>query len=242
MTDYLTIRNLIPMKHILFILLLACTFGLQAQAPQGVPFNGLVTDVAGTPLKGVKVYVLSERVFSRSDKKGRFGLTDVNPTDTLHLVYKKVLYDIPVDGRKSIRICLGDQLSPTAREDEELVNWGYGYVKKRESVQVSNGISGEELARTGRTNLLEALQGRVPGLSVTPSPRGLGDDPQVRMRGINSINLPTTPLYVVDGVQVSSLEFVNVMDVERVEVLKDASIYGVRGANGAIVVTTRLGK
>ena len=228
------------MKHLLLILFLACTCVLQAQTPKGEPFNGLVTDMTGNPLKNVKVYVLSERVYSRTDKKGRFGLTDVNPTDTLHIKYKKMHYDIPVDGRKSIRIHLGDQISPEVQEDQDLVNWGYGYVKKRESVEVSNGISGEELARTGQTNLLEALRGRVPGLSVGNSAR-LGGDPEVRMRGINSINLPLNPLYIVDGIEVETLEFVNVMDVDHVEVLKDASIYGARGGNGAILVTTKRG-
>lgn len=222
----------------LFLLLFAIT--LHAQKKDGVPFNGVVTDVAGAPLRGAKVYVVSPRYFSRSDKKGRFGLTDVNPDDTIHVIYRKTEYLIPVDGRKSIRIHLGDQVSPVAQEDEELVNWGYGFVKRRESLEVSSGITGDELTRSGRTNLLDALQGLVAGLNVGPS--RIGHDPSVSMRGINSINLPQTPLFIVDGVVVESLEFISVWDVDRVEVLKDASIYGSRGANGAILVTMKHGK
>lgn len=224
----------------LFILTLSLAISAQAQQPdkQGVPFNGLITDVLGKPLKGAKIYVVSPRVYARSDKKGRFGLTDVKATDTLHVLYKKLQYTFPVEGRKSIRIKLGDQLSSEAAEDQELVFWGYGYVKRRESVEVSNGISGEELQRMGRANLLDCLAGQIPNLRVSSSGRP-GENPAVSMRGINSINSPQTPLFVVDGMIVESLEFVNVYDVERVEILKDASIYGSRGANGAILVTLK---
>ena len=224
---------------VLFILLGTFVLDVSAQDTQGVPFNGIVTDITGAPLKGAKVYVVSPRVYARSDKKGRFGLTDVKADDTLHVHYKKTEYTVPVAGRKSVRIRLGDQLTPEVNEDQDLVNWGYGFVKRRESIDVSSGISGEELLRSGQTNLLAALQGRIPGLNIGPS--YLGADPTVNIRGINSINLPSTPLYIVDGVEVQSLEFVNLYDVDHVEVLKDASIYGSRGANGAILVTLKRG-
>lgn len=212
---------------------------VQAQKQQGIPFNGIVTDMTGAPLKGARVYISSPNYSSRTDKKGRFGLTNVGVDDTLHVLYKKVEYMIPVQGRKSIRIHLGDQLTPDAQEDMDLVNWGYGFVKRRESLDVSNGISGEDLVRTGKSTVLEALTGLVPGLNIGPTQ--MGQDPKVTIRGINSLNLPLTPLYLVDGVEVESLSFVNVYDVDHVEVLKDASIYGARGANGAILVTTRRG-
>lgn len=227
-------------RLILPFIVFASVMSLQAQNEQGVPFNGLVSDLTGAPLKGVRVYVVSPKVYARSDKKGRFGLTNVQPGDTLHLRYKKNEYIIPVEGRKSISIRLGDQVSPEAQEDQDLVNWGYGYVKRRESLDVSSGISGEELVRSGRSNLLDALQGRVAGLNIGPAQ--MGQDPTVSMRGINSINAPQTPLYIVDGTIVESLEFINVRDVDHVEVLKDASIYGSRGANGAILVTLKRGQ
>lgn len=197
------------------------------------PFNGIITDMVGNPIKGAKIFVVNDKFFARSNKKGQFGLTNVLPTDTLHVLYQKQLYDIPVDGRKSIRIHLGDQLQ--AQEDDELVALGYGWIKRRESLQPSNGISGEVLVRMGRTNILECLEGLVPGLSVGPNGKAL-------IRGINSINSATDPLYVLDGMIVDSLDGINVYDVDHVEVLKDASIYGVQGANGAILVFTKRGK
>lgn len=220
----------------LFLPLLCCFSTLcSLSAQEHVPFNGIVTDLAGQPLKGARIYVM-QGLEARSDRHGRFGLTDVQATDTLHVRYRHEKYVVPVDGRKSIRIRLGDQM--VAQEDQELVNWGYGFVKRRESLEVSNGLSGESLRRLGYSNVLEALQSRVPGLNITSSARP-GVEPTVSMRGINSLYCDQTPLFVVDGVVVPSLEFVNIQDVDHIEILKDASIYGSRGANGAILVTTR---
>lgn len=196
------------------------------------PFNGIITDLSGNPIKGAKVFVVSNKYFSRTNKKGQFGLTNVLPTDTIHVVYQKVQYDLPVEGRKSARIRLGDQME--AQEDEELVAYGYGWVKRRENSMPSSGIPGEVLVRTGRTNVLASLEGLVPGLTIVGG--------KATIRGINSLNLSTDPLYVLDGVIVSSLDFITVYDVEHVEVLKDASIYGSQGANGAILVFTKRGK
>ena len=221
---------------ILFIALILASFLPQESSAQDSskeePFNGIITDLSGNPIKGAKVFVVSSKYFSRTNKKGQFGLTNVLPTDTIHVVYQKVQYDLPVEGRKSARIRLGDQME--AQEDEELVAYGYGWVKRRENSMPSSGIPGEVLVRTGRTNVLASLEGLVPGLTIVGG--------KATIRGINSLNLSTDPLYVLDGVVVSSLDFITVYDVEHVEVLKDASIYGSQGANGAILVYTKRGK
>lgn len=203
------------------------------------PFNGLILNENMTPVKKVKVYTTDEARYATTDKKGRFGLTDVAPTDTLTLVFKKnkKRVRIPVEGRKSMKIILrGDNEVNSASQDDELVNLGYGYVKRREFTGVSSGISGEQLRRTGQRNLLAALRGLVPGLNITDQGNGEMD---VNIRGQRSFLLSSTPLFLVDGVQVSSLDFISIYDVDHVEVLKDASQYGARGANGAILVTTK---
>lgn len=204
-----------------------------AQKQKAVPFNGVVADLLGQPLKGARVWVVSPDYYTTTDKKGKFGLTNVQPTDTLHIKYKKQLYLIPVDTMKSVRVRLGDELKYEVRQDEELVNTGYGFVKRRESCNSSTGISGEVLVRTGRTDVLEALQGLVPGLTITNG--------KAIIRGLATINGSSDPLFLVDGVEVESLSFVNVYVVDKVEVLKDANMYGVKGANGAILVTTKRG-
>ena len=204
-----------------------------AQKQKAVPFNGVVADLLGQPLKGARVWVVDPNYYTTTDKKGKFGLTNVQSTDTLHIKYKKQLYLIPVDTMKSVRVRLGDELKYEVRQDEELVNTGYGFVKRRESCNSTTGISGEVLVRTGRIDLMEALQGLVPGLSIVNG--------KAVIRGLATINGSPDPLFLVDGVEVESLSFVNVYVVDRVEVLKDANMYGVKGANGAILVTTKRG-
>lgn len=226
------------MNTLLLIFFAALSIHAAAQDRyEHVPFNGMVQNSLGEPMRNVKLWVKNDRQYTFSDRKGRFGLTDVKATDTLHIKYKKLRYDIPVEGRKSMRIMIADE--PRVEEDQELVDMGYGYVRRREYTGVSSYISGEELRRSGRSSILAALQGRVPGLTVATGPIPGSD--KVRIRGINSINLDTTPLFLVDGVIVESLDYLNIYDVESVEILKDASIYGASGSNGAILVHTRRG-
>lgn len=211
--------------------------GLVVSALAEVPFNGLVLDREMKPKKGVKVYVKDSKRYAVTDRKGRFGLTDVQPDDTLHLVVsKKETLLVPVEGRRGIRIVLVGDKKAQAENDEEIANTGYGYVKRREFTGVSSGISGDRLRATGARNVMSALKGLVPGLVVT---NGSGGQ-EVTIRGQHSLTLSNEPLYVIDGVVVESLDFVSIYDVDHVEVIKDASIYGSRGANGAIVVTTKI--
>lgn len=205
-----------------------------AQKQKVVPFNGVVEDVLGQPLRGARVWVVNPDYYATTDRKGKFGLTNVQPTDTLHVKYKKQIYNVPVDSMKSVRVRIADEIKFEAQEDKELVNIGYGFVKRREYCSSSSGIPGEVLVRTGRTNILDALQGLVPGLTVSNG--------RAVIRGIGTINSSSDPLFILDGVEVPSLSFVNLNDVERVEVQKDGSIYGVKGANGVILVTSKHGR
>ena len=223
------------MKKLIFSIMIsvfACV-AVFAQKQKAVPFNGVVADLLGQPLKGAKVWVVNPDYYTTTDKKGKFGLTNVQTTDTLHVKYKKQLYLIPVDTMKSVRIRIGDELKYEVRQDEEIVNTGFGFVKRRESCSSSTGISGEVLVRTGRIDLMEALQGLVPGLTIVNG--------KAVIRGIATIYGSSDPLLIVDGVEVETLSYVNVYSVDRVEVLKDANLYGAKGANGAILVTTKRG-
>ncbi len=203
-----------------------------------VPFNGLVLDRELKPKKGVKIYVKHPKRYTMTDKKGRFGLTDVQPDDTLTLeLSKKEKIRIPVNGARGIKIVLAGDGTAKGEADEELANTGFGYVKRREFTGVSSGISGDRLRATGARDILSGLKGLVPGLNVS----GAKGDESVNIRGVKSFMSSSTPLYVVDGVVVSSLDYISIYDVDHVEVIKDGSQYGSRGANGAIVVTTKKG-
>lgn len=216
--------------------LLSVCGSIYAQKENSVPFNGKVCDFIGNPLKRARIYI-DKNYVSVSDSKGRFGLTDVKDTDTLKILYKKKIYYIPVEGRKSLIIRL-DYIDNTAKyeaeEDQELVSVGFGYVKRRESLDVSNGISGDVLRRTNATNVLDALRGLVPGLNITT----VNGQTKAYIRGIGSNSNQTDPLFLVDGMEVPSLTNISVYNVESVEVLKDGSMYGARGANGVIMVRT----
>lgn len=228
------------MKRIKSIFILICTaISFAAQGWADEPFNGLILDAQLQPVKKAKVYVKNPKRYATSDKKGRFGLTDVAPDDTITIeLKKKEKIRIAVDGRKSLKIVLaGDGSKPKAEYDEEIANTGYGYVKRREYTGVSSGISGEKLRATGSHDILGALKGMVAGLTISGSPGNY----TVNIRGQKSFMLSSEPIYIVDGVQLNSIDHISLYDVDHVEVLKDASQYGSRGANGAILVTTKTG-
>lgn len=220
------------MKRLFFLLIGIFAFvTISAQNKNNVPFNGIVEDVVGSPIKGAKVWVVSPNYFTTTDKNGKFGLTNVQPSDSIHVKYKNLTYAVHVDTMKSMRIRIADEL--IVKEEEELVNTGFGFVKRREHTNSSSGIPGEVLVRTGRTNLLDAMQGLVPGVNIANG--------RVVIRGLGTVTGDPTPLFLVDGIEVQSLDFVNVYDVDRVDVMKDANIYGAKGGNGAILVTTKRG-
>ena len=223
------------------LFLLTCLFALPLSAQEGVPFNGLITDANGKGISNVKVSLLSgTEKYTRTNRKGRFGLTNVQANDTLKLVWKKETYTIPVEGRKSLKIVWQSHNKVQANEDQQIVDFGYGFVKRREFTGFSSGISGDELRRSGATTILGALQGRIAGLNITTSSAPGGEE-NVIIHGQKSFYASSTPLFVVDGVIVDDLSTVSIYDVDYVEVMKEASIYGSRGANGAILVRTKSG-
>ena len=227
------------MKRIFNLLVAGClALPLAVYAEGDVPFNGLLLDNTLQPVKKAKIYVKNPKRYATTDKQGRFGLTNVEADDTITIeLKKKQKIRIPVEGRKSLRIVLANEIgaAPKAEYDEEIANTGYGYVKRREYTGVSSGISGEQLRATGERDILGALKGMVAGLTIT----GNRGNYSVNIRGQKSLMLSEEPLYMVDGVQINSIDHISLYDVDHVEVLKDASQYGSRGANGAILVTTK---
>ena len=227
----------IDFKLLIITMLLALS-ATGGRAQQISAFNGILMDMSGKPVKRAHVWVRSERDYALTDGKGRFGLTNVNISDTLYVSIKKQHFSIPIGGRKSMRIKLAD-IGPEVEEDQQLVDWGFGFVSRREHTGVSNYIGGDELRRSGQHDVLSALQGRVAGLNVTGSGGFGGGQQDVSMRGTRTILGNSTPLFLIDGVVVPSFEGLNLNDVDYVEVMKDASIYGSDGGNGAIIVHTK---
>ncbi|MDE7407064.1 MAG: TonB-dependent receptor plug domain-containing protein [Muribaculaceae bacterium] len=217
----------------LSVLLFSAIIGA-AGAMADVPFNGIITGIDGKPIHKARIYVSNPKMYALSDKQGRFGLTDVKPTDTLHIRIKKEEYAVPVDGHTGVRLIMLTDNGFSAEQDNDLVDQGYGFVRRREHTGVSNGISGDRLRATGRRTILAALEGMVPGLNISG-----GDSygsTSVNIRGERSIMLSSNPLYLVDGIVVQTLDGISLNDVDYVEVMKDGGIYGSRGANGVISV------
>ncbi len=200
-----------------------------AQENTGTPFNGLVIDGQGNGIARMRVEVKDTEKRTLTDKQGRFGLTDLAEDAVLVFRRKGVKVEVEVNGRRSLRIMLIGEAISQADESQELVDLGFGYVKRREFNSSYGVISGDELRRENPTQDLEtALIGRVPGLTKTNG--------ELSLRGHNSLSYSSAPLLIVDGTEVSTLANMSVYDVETVTVHKDGSMYGQRGANGVIIV------
>ncbi len=218
-------------------MLAASAYAMSVSAQGFVPFNGLLLDGAAKPIKNARIWVKSDDKFAKSDKKGRFGLSNVAATDTLKIRWDKNTYYIPVDGKRSMQIRILEDMEYQAEESVKLLDYGASYVRQREYVGYNSQITGEELMRTGCTDILSALSGLIPGLNVTENPED--GTYTVNIRNTSGLAGNTAPLYIVDEVEVKSIDHIQLNQVAYVVVMKDAAIYGVRGGNGAIVVRTK---
>ncbi|MBR5139119.1 MAG: TonB-dependent receptor plug domain-containing protein [Alistipes sp.] len=213
-----------------FIAMMSSVSVSAQQRSDDTPFNGMVIDAMGKGMARVNVWVKGTERRTMTDKNGRFGLLNMDEQDVLVFSRKDFRVEMPVADRKSLSIMIINQRIVAADECPALLNVGYGYVKRREYNSNYNVITGEELRQSANPDLESALMGRVPGMMRT--------DGELTLRGRNSINMSSKPLFVVDGAEVEDLSMVSIYDVETVTILKDGSMYGMRGANGVILVKT----
>ena len=227
------------MKRVFYLLMcVVLCMGLQAQERK-IPFNGLLKDANDKPIRKARVYITSPRNYVTTTKMGEFGLTNVQPDDTLKILLNKQTYTVPVDGKKSIIIRLdAENERIEVSESMALVEKGFDYVSRRER-DLGTIVTGATLRRSGRSTLIAALQGRVPGLNISGT-EAPGSEGSVNIRGVKSFMNPSTPLFVVDGMVTDTLSDIPIEDVDYVEILRDGAIYGARGGNGAILVFTKL--
>lgn len=225
-------------RYILFLFISLLTFSLHAQN----------IDVTGTvigendqePIIGAYVKVKGSTAGAVTDLNGTYMLKGVSGKATL--VISCVGYatqEIPVKDRHTLNITLKDEASDL----NEVVVIGYGAVKKGDLTSSISAIKGDKLEHMSTGNVMNALQGQVNGVQISNA-GGPGASPRVIIRGISTIN-GSDPLYVVDGMPVgTNINFLNQNDIESMQVLKDASasaIYGTRGSNGVILITTKKG-
>ena len=233
---YFHIANIYMKRLILMLFALFVANIALGQQAENRPFNGLIEDASGKPMAKVKIELKGVGVYTYSDKEGRFGFTNLKDDDVLIFIRKKERVEVAVDGRRSLHVVMLDGGKPQTSESEELINTGFGYVKKREYTNSSGTISGEFLRRMGVQDLESAILGRVAGVTKVNG--------QIVIRNVgqvNATNASQAALILVDGSEIANLSMVNIQDVESVTILKDGTIYGMRGTNGVILIKTRSG-
>ncbi|MBE6323762.1 MAG: TonB-dependent receptor [Bacteroidales bacterium] len=211
-------------------------------AQDGSVANGIVRDVDGEPIIGANVVEKGTANGTITDFDGKFSLT-VTRNATLVISYVG-MKDKEVRAAKNMIV----NLQENSEVLDELVVVGYGTQKK---ANLTGAVSSVDVTKTlesqSQSNVGRALQGAVPGLTITNSTGNINDDPNIVIRGVGTLSNSgsTPPLYVVDGVPVDNISYLNGNDIESISVLKDASsasIYGTRAAFGVILITTKTAK
>ena len=227
----------LPVKKMLLVLV--CSIIFQLAFAQKQLLSGTVKDAEGTPLGGVSVKLKNTNTGTLTDANGGFNI-EVSSLDDI-LVFSYVGY---TEKELSAAQAKDVVLMAASSQMDSVVVIGYGAMKKTDVTGSVASVSSQELLSKPVTNALEGLQGRVPGVSVSLNSGAPGGLASVVIRGMGSINSSTDPLYVVDGVAMTNIQYLNPGDIKSMEVLKDASataIYGARGSNGVIMVTTKRG-
>ncbi|GAB3169474.1 TonB-dependent receptor [Telluribacter humicola] len=212
--------------------------------------SGTVTDEGGTGLPGVSVVQKGTQRGTTTNAEGKFQL-DI-PDNTAILVFSFVGYqskEVAIGGESVLNI----QMSPELKSLEEVVVVGYGTQRKSDLTGAVGTVKGETLQERPVASLNQALSGRITGVNVSINSGRPGGRANIRIRGNTSVSVANNPLYVIDGVILNAtdlangstpIDYINPNDIASIEVLKDASataIYGARGANGVILVTTKRG-
>ena len=205
-----------------------------------ISLSGQVVDINNEPVIGASVLEEGTLNGSVTDVNGNFTL-NVNENGRLVVTYVGYATQIvPVQGRTTIRIALEE----TNESLDELVVIGYGVVRKRDLTGAVSSIKPADIMKTTGSNAMQTLQAKVPGLDIRQNDGQAGSGLSMTLRGNRSISASNSPLILVDGVEYGSTLDINASDIESMEILKDASstaIYGTKGANGVIIITTKRG-
>lgn len=223
-----------------YLLIFYFMFATQVFAQQQINVSGTVLDQSGEAVIGASVTVVGQKVGTVSDLDGKFSLS-VAPQGAISVSFLGyITQTVSIDNRTQITVTLVEDIEKL----DEVVVIGYGTAKKKDLTGAVASIKSEDILIAPTSNVMEALQGRVSGMDIMKTSGQVGEDVEVLLRGSRSIYGNNAPLYVIDGV-IGSYDQVNPSDIDRVDVLKDASstaIYGSAGANGVILITTKKGK
>jgi TonB-linked SusC/RagA family outer membrane protein len=233
------------MSRVLLFLALLSFFGLSVAQAQNRQLTGTVKDKSdGQPLIGVSVSVKDSKIGASTDANGVYKITIPAKGATLIFTYV---------GYKTKNVAVGEQnkIDVTLEEDantlqEVTVNIGYGSVRKEALTGSVSSITGKDIDQFPVSTAAQALAGKLAGVSVTTTEGSPGAEIVIKVRGGSSLTGDNSPLYIVDGIQVeNALSILSPNEIQSIDVLKDVastSIYGSRGANGVVIITTKSGK
>ena len=230
------------MKKTILLFLGLCLFLLSLAQDRQI--KGKVVDEFGSPLSGVNVVIKGSSTGVQTDANGDFTITTTS-TGRVNLEISSAGFQaqtVSTDGNNLATVTL--QKSVATLDDVVVV--GYATQRRRDITSSVSSVSGRQLKDNPLSSAAEAMQGRLAGVQVVQSEGAPGADIIVRVRGGGSITQDNSPLYIVDGVQVdNALSVIAPQDIASIDVLKDAAstaIYGARGANGVVIITTRSGR
>ncbi|MCW3787323.1 TonB-dependent receptor [Plebeiibacterium sediminum] len=223
-------------------ILLAPEFDAEQEIQQETKsIEGTVKDVSGAPLPGVTIVVLGTTNGIITDLDGKYKLDNVKPTDVLEFSFIGMdKQDIPVENRTRIDVVMKESTIGL----EEVVAVGYGVQKKSDLTGSIASVNVDELKNRSTSDVGKTMQGKVAGVQILSLSGAPGTSPTFRVRGYSN-NGTSDPLYIVDGLKVDDIGYLDPNNVESVEVLKDAAsaaIYGAEAGNGVVLITTRSGK
>ncbi len=226
------------LSFIAVLLMMVC--GQQAMA-QAQNVTGQVIDMNGLPLPGVTVSIKGTTKAIATDANGKFQIQVAPGENTLSVMMMGfTTKTLIVKGGQDVKIAL----EVTMSDLKEVVVVGYGSITKKEITGAVSVIKGSQVNNMPVSSVADILQGKAAGVTVSQSSGSPGSASVVRIRGIGSINGSTDPLYIVDGLPQTDINYLNPNDIESIAIHKDASvaaIYGSRASNGVIIVTTRSG-
>ncbi|MCF6359398.1 MAG: TonB-dependent receptor, partial [Cyclobacteriaceae bacterium] len=221
---------------------LASSLGALSEQTEVITITGrVISEDDNGPLPGVNIILKGTRTGSVTDVDGKYKIEV--PDENAVLVYSSIGFatqEITVGNRSTIDVTLASDIQAL----NEIVVVGYGSQEKKDVTGAIGSVSTEDFAAQPVTRIDQALQGRVAGVTVTNSSGAPGGTVSIRVRGANSITGNNDPLYVIDGFVGGDFNIVNPADIESIQVLKDASataIYGSRGSNGVVLITTKSG-
>ncbi len=230
------------MKKLLLLLVLICT--MLISFAQNRQVTGKVTDDNGAPLPGVSVLVKGSKKGTQTDANGNFKIDAPASGDVVLQISFTGFKPATVNADGSNAVTVKMERDVTALEDVVVI--GYSTVKRKDLTGSVSSVNSKQLKDVPISSAAEALQGRLAGVQAISSEGAPGAEIIIRVRGGGSITQDNSPLYIVDGVQVdNALSVISPQDIASIDVLKDASttsIYGARGANGVVIITTKAGR